>query len=60
MRQNILLRRHLTPQRVRLPNRTSLISRYERVSRQNLPSNVTIRRSRAIGPRDNRTKNTEK
>ena len=51
MRQNVLLRRRVTPQRVRLPNGTSFLPRYERVSRKNLPSNVTIRRTRTIGPR---------
>ena len=51
MRQNVLLRRRVTPQRVRLPNGTLFLARYERVSRKNLPSNVTIRRARTIGPR---------
>ena len=52
MRQNVLLRRCVTPQRVRLPNGTLFLARYERVSRKNLPSNVTIRRTRTIGPRN--------
>ena len=44
-RKKILLRQKATPQRVTLPNRRSFLARYERVSRKNLPSNVTIRRS---------------
>ena len=52
MRQNVLLRRCVTPQRVRLPNGILFLARYERVSRKNLPSNVTIRRTRTIGPRN--------
>ena len=51
MRQNILLRRRGTPQRIRLPNEKSFLERYERVSRRNLPSNITIRQTRTIGPR---------
>ena len=52
MRQNILLRRHTTPQRNRLPNRASFLAGYERVRRRNLSSNVMIRRTRTIGPRN--------
>ena len=44
-RKKILLRQNATPQRVTLPNGRSFLARYERVSRKNLPSNVTIRRS---------------
>ena len=40
------------PQRVRLPNEQSFLARYERVSRRNLPRNVTITRTRQIGPRN--------
>ena len=50
-RYKVLLRRKVTPKRVTLPNGRSFIARYERVSRKNLPSNVTIRRNRTIGPR---------
>ena len=34
----------------------SFLARYERVSRRNLPSNVRIRRTRTIGPKNRRTK----
>ena len=50
-RYKVLLRRKVTPKRVTLPNGRSFIARYERVSRKNLPSNVTIRRNRTTGPR---------
>ena len=52
MRQNILLRRRVIPQRVNLPNGTTLLSRHERVSRRNLPANMTINRTRTIRPRN--------
>ena len=52
MRQNILLRQCTTPKRVCLPNETILLLRYDRVSRRNLPSNITIRRARTIGTRN--------
>ena len=47
----ILLRWKVTPQRITLPDGRSFSARYERVSRKNLQSNVTIRRNRTIGPR---------
>ena len=52
MKQNVLLRRRVTPQRVRLLNGTLFLARYERVSRKNLSSNVTIRWTRTTGPRN--------
>ena len=52
MRQNVLLRRRLTPQRVRLANSISFLARYGRVSRKNVPSNVTIRQTRTTGLRN--------
>ena len=36
---------------IRSPNEQSFLERYERVSRRNLPSNITIRQTRTIGPR---------
>ena len=47
-RQKIVLRRHVTPPRVKLPNRQPFLARYERVSRRNLPRNVTVRWTRRI------------
>ena len=60
MREKILLRRCVTPQRVRLPNGQSFLARYERVSRRNLPQNVTITRTKRIGLRNKRTRNAQK
>ena len=57
-RDKILLKRKVTPQRVKLPDGHSFLAKYERVSRKNLPSNVTIRRNRAIGPRKQRNRKT--
>ena len=59
MRQNILLRRRTTSQRIRLPNGQSFLARYDRVSRRNLPRNVTIKRTRWIGPRSRCTKKAQ-
>ena len=50
-KDKVLLRYKVTPQCVTLPYGRSFLARYERVSRKNLPSNVTMRRNRTIGPR---------
>ena len=55
MRQNVLLRQHVTSQRVSISNGISFPARYER-NRKNLPSQVTIRWTRTIGPRNRRTR----
>ena len=60
MRKNILLRQRTAPQRIRLPNGQSFLVRYERVSRQNLPWNITIKRIRRIGPRNRRKRKARK
>ena len=60
MRQNILLRQRTAPQRIRLPNGQSFLVRYERVSRQNLPQNITIKRIRRIGLRNRRKRKARK
>ena len=59
-RDKVLLRRKVTPRRVTLPNGRSFVARCERVSRKNLPSNVTIRRNRTIGLRRQRKHKTQK
>ena len=58
--QKTILRRRVTPQRVRLPNGQSFVARYGRVSRQNLPRNVTVRQTRQIGPRNKRKRKTQR
>ena len=60
MREKILLRWRVTPQRVRLPNGQSFLASYERMSRQNLPRNVTITRIKRIGPKKKCTKKAQK
>ena len=60
MREKILLRRRVTPQRVQLPNEQSFLAKYERVSRRNLPRNVTITQTKRIGPRNKRTRKAQK
>ena len=57
---NTLLRQRVMPQRVHLLNNTSFLARYERVSRGNLPSNVIIRRTRTVGLRNRRMRQTPK
>ena len=56
-RNNILLRKLVTPKQVRLPNGQTFLARYERVNRGTLaPTNVNTRRTytRSIGPRTQR------
>ena len=58
-KQKTILRRRVTPERVRLPNGQSFVARYERVSRRNLPRNVTVRWARQIGPQNKRKRKTQ-
>ena len=51
MREKIILRRRTTARQITLPSRETFAARYEKTSRQNLPRNVTVRRTRRIGPR---------
>ena len=37
MRQKIVLEKYAIPLKVNLPNGTSFVARYERISRKNLP-----------------------
>ena len=50
MRDKILHRRTV-PVAVNLPNGTSFMSRYKRISRKQLPGNIRVTRTRIIGPR---------
>ena len=45
------LRRRVNLKQITLPDGTTFYARYERVSRANLTANVTTKRTRAIGPR---------
>ena len=51
MRETIILRRRATPKQIKLPNGDTFAAIYKRSSRQNLPKNVTVRRTRWIGPK---------
>ena len=59
MREKILLQRRVVPKKVTLPNGQTFYVKYERMSRQNLPTNVTIRKNRTIGPRQQWTRKTQ-
>ena len=52
VRDNILLRQLPVPKRMQLPTGLMFFAKYERVSRANLPRNVTIKRKRTIRPRN--------
>ena len=58
-RKKILLRLKVTPHCVTLSDGLSFIARYEKWSRINLSSNVTIRNSQTIGPRWQRKGGTQ-
>ena len=51
MRDKILLHRRPVPVALNLPNDTSFVSRYERISRKQLPGNIRVTRTRTISPR---------
>ena len=51
VRDKILLRRRINPERVDLPDGRTFYARYEQVSRKNLPANVTVKKVRTIGLR---------
>ena len=60
MRQKILLGHHAVPKQVRLPNGTSFVTRYERITRKNLSGNIRVTKTRTIGPRNNRKTRAKK
>ena len=55
MREKIVLGRRAVPKRVRLPDGTSFVARYERISRKSLPGNITVKKTRTVVPRNKRT-----
>ena len=59
MKEKIPLRRRVVSKKVTLPNGKTFHARYERTSRRNLPTNVTIRKNRTIGPRQQRARKTQ-
>ena len=60
MRQKILFGRRAVPKRVRLPDGTSFVARYERISRKSLPGNIRVTKTRTTGPRNRRTATAKK
>ena len=54
MREKIVLRWRPVPVAVNLPNRTSFVSSYVRISRKQLPGNIRVSRTRTVGPRNKR------
>ena len=53
VKQTIILRKRANPKVVNLPNGRSFTSRWERISRKQLPINIKVKRQRKIGPRRN-------
>ena len=54
MRQKIVLRRRAVPKQVTLPNGTSFMAMYERMSRKKLPGNIRVTKTRIIGSQKKR------
>ena len=54
MRNKTVLGRRAVPKRVTLPNGTTFVSRYKKISRKNLLGNIIVSRTRTIGPRNKR------
>ena len=53
VKRHIILRKRATPKTVNLPNGRSFVSKWERISRKQLPINIRINRVRTIGARRN-------
>lgn len=51
MREKTILRQRPTAKVVNLPNGTSFVSKYERISRKKLPTNISVTKTRKIGLR---------
>ena len=52
-KKHIILRKRANLKVVNLPNGRSFVSKWERISRKQLPINIKVRRNRTIGPRRN-------
>ena len=53
MKQTIILRKRAYPTIVNLPNGRTFTSKWERISRKQLPMNIKVTRNRTIGVRRN-------
>ena len=53
VKTHVILRKRPAPLQIDLPNGRSLTSRWERISRKQLPINIRVAIDRKIGPRKN-------
>ena len=53
IKQTVILRKRANPKVINLPNSRSFTSRWEIISKKQLPINIKVKRQRAIGPRKN-------
>ena len=53
VKQTVILRKRAAPKVVNLPNGRSFTSKWERISRKQLPINIKVKRQQTIGPRRN-------
>ena len=53
VKQTVILRKRAAPKIVNLPNGRFFTSKWERISRKQLPINIKVNRQRTIGPRRN-------
>ena len=53
VKQTVILRKIAAPKVVQLPNGRSFTSKWERISRKQLPINIKVKKQRTIGPRRN-------
>ena len=53
IKQTVILRKRANPKVINLPNGRSFTSRWETISKKQLPINIKVKRQRAIGPRKN-------
>ena len=53
VKHTIILRKRAAPKVVNLPNDRSFTSKWERISRKQLPINIKVKKQRTISPRRN-------
>ena len=53
VKKQIILRKRVNPKTINLPNSRSFVSKWERISRKQLPINIKVTRNRTIGLRRN-------
>ena len=58
--RKIVLGHRAAPKRVRLPDGTTFVARYKRISRINLPGNIRVTKTRTVGPRNKRQTRVKK